>query len=75
MKNSGARIPKEKENHLFEFSVKSSVGTQKEKGTGLGLGLCKRIASRIGFEVGYEYSADGFNVFYLEKRIISVPKN
>lgn len=75
VKNTGTRIPKEKENHLFEFSVKSSVGTQKEKGTGLGLGLCKRIASRIGFDVGYEYSADGFNVFYLEKKINSMPEN
>ena len=69
VKNSGARMPKEKESHLFDFSVKSSLGTQKEKGTGLGLGLCKRIASRIGFEVGYEYSADGFNTFYLEKNL------
>jgi len=70
VKNSGARIPLEKERHLFDFSVKSSVGTQKEKGTGLGLGLCKRIASRIGFEVGYEYTVDGFNTFYLEKNRI-----
>ena len=69
VKNSGTRISKEKKDHLFDFTVKSSVGTHKEKGTGLGLGLCKRIASRIGFEVGYEYSKDGFNTFYLEKRI------
>jgi signal transduction histidine kinase len=69
VKNSGPRIPKEKVNHLFDFTVKSSVGTHQEKGTGLGLGLCKRIASRIGFEVGYNYSKDGFNTFYLEKRI------
>lgn len=75
VKTSGARIPKEKEGHLFDFSVKSSVGTQKEKGTGLGLGLCKRIATRIGFEVGYEYSADGFNIFYLEKNLVSDSKN
>jgi signal transduction histidine kinase len=65
VKNAGIKIPKE--DHLFDFNVKSTVGTQKEKGTGLGLGLCKRIATRIGFEVGYEYSPDGYHVFFLEK--------
>lgn len=67
VKNYGPRIPKEKANHLFDFTLKSSPGTQKEIGTGLGLGLCKRIAARIGFEVGHEYSSDGCNVFFLEK--------
>jgi signal transduction histidine kinase len=69
VKNSGTKIPKEKVNHLFDFTLKSSVGTQKEKGTGLGLGLCKKVASRIGFEVGYEWTSDEFNNFYLEKKI------
>ena len=67
VKNLGERISKEKQ--LFEFSVKSSAGTLKEKGTGLGLGLCKRIANRIGFDLGYEWSQNGYNVFFLEKRI------
>jgi two-component system, sensor histidine kinase and response regulator len=69
VKNLGERISKEKEKQLFEFSVKSSAGTLKEKGTGLGLGLCKRIANRIGFQLGYEWSQNGYNVFFLEKRI------
>ena len=69
VKNGGPRIPKEKANHLFDFTLKSSLGTQKEKGTGLGLGLCKKIASRIGFKVGYEWSADELNTFFLEKKI------
>ena len=69
VKNGGPIIPKEKVNHLFDFTLKSSLGTQKEKGTGLGLGLCKKIASRIGFKVGYEWSADELNTFFLEKKI------
>lgn len=68
VRNKGERIPLEKKDHLFDFTVKSTLGTRKERGTGLGLGLCKRIATRIGFEVGYEYTADGFNTFYLEKK-------
>ncbi|MBS4070273.1 MAG: HAMP domain-containing histidine kinase [Algoriphagus sp.] len=69
VKNPGKEISAEVQNQLFDFNVKSSMGTQKEKGTGLGLGLCKQIAKKIGFNVGYERSADGFNVFYLEKAL------
>jgi two-component system, sensor histidine kinase and response regulator len=69
VKSKGERVPKEKEGQLFDFNVTSSVGTLMEKGTGLGLGLCKRIANRIGYKVGYEWSKDGFNTFYLEKRV------
>lgn len=69
VKNPGKMISAEVQNQLFDFNVKSSMGTQKEKGTGLGLGLCKQIANKIGFKVGYERSEDGFNVFYLEKEL------
>lgn len=69
VKNPGKEIPVEVQSQLFDFAVKSSMGTQKEKGTGLGLGLCKQIADKIGFNVGYERSRDGFNVFYLEKAL------
>lgn len=69
VKNQGKVIATEVQSQLFDFNVKSSMGTQREKGTGLGLGLCKRIADKIGFKVGYERSADGFNVFYLEKEL------
>ena len=69
VKNPGKVIATEVQSQLFDFNVKSSIGTQREKGTGLGLGLCKRIADKIGFKVGYERSADGFNVFYLEKEL------
>lgn len=69
VKNPGKEISAEVQDQLFDFNVKSSLGTQKEKGTGLGLGLCKQIADKIGFTVGYDRSPDGFNVFYLEKAL------
>lgn len=67
VKNLGNELSEEVKNQLFDFAIKSTVGTQKEKGTGLGLGLCKKIADKIGFKVGYERSEQGLNVFYLEK--------
>lgn len=73
IKNLGAEIPKEIQNQLFDFNVKSVAGTQKEMGTGLGLSLCKRIADKIGMKLGYERTADGLNLFYLEKT--SIHKN
>jgi two-component system sensor histidine kinase/response regulator len=70
VKNPGAEIPKEIQSQLFDFNVKSALGTQRELGTGLGLSLCRRIADKIGFRLGYERTSDGLNLFYLEKNSI-----
>lgn len=68
VRNDGKFIPEEVSRNLFEFKVKSSVGTQKEKGTGLGLPLSKKIADRLGMELGFDGDPSRGNVFYLAKR-------
>jgi two-component system, sensor histidine kinase and response regulator len=68
--NPGPEIPQDIQNQLFDFNVKSALGTQKEMGTGLGLSLCRKIADKIGMNLGYERTADGLNLFYLERTLI-----
>ncbi|WP_297338117.1 HAMP domain-containing sensor histidine kinase [Algoriphagus sp.] len=63
--NSGVTIPKEIRKNLFEFQVKSSFGTKREKGTGLGLHLCKKIADSLGIHLGFDLSIKGENCFFL----------
>ncbi|MFC3417390.1 sensor histidine kinase [Algoriphagus hitonicola] len=63
--NSGISIPKEIRKNLFEFQVKSSFGTKREKGTGLGLHLCKKIADSLGIHLGFDLSTHGENRFFL----------
>ncbi len=71
IKNPGKLIPDEIQKQLFDFNVKSAVGTQMETGTGLGLSLCRRIADKIGVKLGNERTSDGMNLFYLEKSLVN----
>jgi two-component system, sensor histidine kinase and response regulator len=64
--NSGEVVPPQERSELFDLNVKSSFGTQQEKGTGIGLSLCRKIAERIAMKLGYEESEKGENVFFLE---------
>ncbi len=66
--NIGRSISKEIEEGLFEFKVKTSYGTQKEKGAGIGLPLCKKIADKLGFELGFEADGKDYNTFYLIRK-------
>lgn len=66
VKNFGSLIPEENRPHLFDFKVKSSYGTEKEPGTGLGLSLCKKIADQLEMRLGYRVGDLQENVFFLE---------
>ncbi|GMQ30243.1 HAMP domain-containing sensor histidine kinase [Algoriphagus confluentis] len=68
VKNEGQVIPEEVSHELFEFKVKSSRGTQLEKGTGLGLPLCKKIADKLEMTLGFESASSQANVFFLCKK-------
>jgi signal transduction histidine kinase len=67
--NYGKVIEKEDQLKLFNFVVKTSYGTKKEKGTGIGLPLCKRIADKIGFEIKYNSPEDNLNCFTLSMNL------
>lgn len=54
---------------LFKFKARSSYGTQREKGTGIGLPLCKRIADKIGYEISYQSSDSDLNCFILTAKL------
>ncbi len=53
--DNGTGIPKEKASKLFgEDILYSTEGTAKEKGTGLGLLLCKEIVEKLGGDIWAE---------------------
>lgn len=55
LKDSGTGIPEEKLKTIFQIgNTKSSKGTQGEKGTGLGLVLCKEFAEKNGGSLSIE---------------------
>ena len=69
VKNYGVVIPDVIVKELFEFKVKSTMGTNREKGTGIGLPLCKNIAEKLGMELGFESPRENQNLFFLQKEI------
>lgn len=69
VKNEGPIVPMNLRDGLFEFKVRTSYGTNKEKGTGMGLPLCKKIADKLEMKLGFVTQGDNLNVFYLERKI------
>lgn len=72
VRNPGKPITESERAFLFELKARKTEGTLREKGTGIGLSLCHKIASRNGWEIGYLYPEDGWNVFFLE---IDLPRS
>ncbi|MDA3943740.1 MAG: HAMP domain-containing sensor histidine kinase [Bacteroidetes bacterium] len=69
--DTGVGMPKEISDKLFEgFTRKSTMGTYGEKGTGLGLGIVKKIVEAHEFDINVESEPGKGSTF-----IISVPLN
>lgn len=66
VKNPGLEVSKEIQRTLFELGGNSSKGTRREPGTGIGLSLCKKIATKLNWEIGYMHSIKGENIFFIE---------
>jgi signal transduction histidine kinase len=69
IKNEGKPIPSAEVLKLFDFKVKTTYGTMREKGTGIGLPLCKKIADKLEMELEFSRTANGKNSYHLTKRL------
>jgi K+-sensing histidine kinase KdpD len=69
VKNEGKAIPPVEVLKLFDFKVKTTYGTMREKGTGIGLPLCKKIADKLEMTLEFSRTANGKNSFHLTKRL------
>ncbi|HEY1008455.1 MAG TPA: HAMP domain-containing sensor histidine kinase [Daejeonella sp.] len=68
VKDNGVGIPVEKQPLVFSTQIKSSVGTQSEKGIGLGLLLCKDFTELQNGKIWFESQEGTGSTFY-----VSVP--
>ena len=55
VKDTGVGIPEEDLNKLFRIDIKySNIGTDQERGTGMGLILCKEFVEKQGGKIWVE---------------------
>lgn len=52
--DNGNGIPEDKQGKIFSIKAEAAFGTNKEKGVGLGLVLCKEFIERQGGQIGFE---------------------
>nr|WP_121272825.1 HAMP domain-containing sensor histidine kinase [Pedobacter schmidteae] len=66
IKDDGIGIASERQAEIFSLNIASSYGTMNEKGTGLGLVLCKDFIVQQGGRIWFTSSVDTGTVFYVE---------
>ncbi len=64
VEDNGVGIPPQKLSSLFEFNSHSTSGTSSEKGTGLGLALCKEFIEKNGGSIWAESSEGHGSKFF-----------
>lgn len=66
--NPGEVLTEKTKRDLFSHMIDPGYGTQKEKGSGLGLSLSKEIAESIGMNLSYRYDK-GWHYFSLSRAL------
>ena len=69
VKDTGTGIVPEKQTKIFTLNIASSYGTELEKGTGLGLTLCKEFTERQGGSIRFECTLNIGTTFYVSMNI------
>lgn len=69
IKDNGIGISKERQGEIFSLNIASSYGTMNEKGTGLGLVLCKDFIVQQGGDIWFTSTADEGTTFYVKMRL------
>ena len=69
VKDTGTGIVPEKQTKIFTLNIASSYGTELEKGTGLGLTLCKEFTERQGGSIRFESKLNIGTSFYVSMNI------
>ncbi|HEY9195173.1 MAG TPA: HAMP domain-containing sensor histidine kinase [Mucilaginibacter sp.] len=65
VKDSGVGISDKYKESIFSLKMKSTYGTQNEKGAGLGLILCKEFTELQGGDIWFESAAGSGTTFYI----------
>lgn len=66
IKDNGIGISPERQSEIFSLNIASSYGTMNEKGTGLGLVLCREYIVQQGGHIWFSSTAAEGTVFYVE---------
>ncbi len=69
--DTGKGIPYEMQKDLFSLAIKSTFGTQNEKGVGLGLSLCKEFTELQNGTIRFESEPDKGTRFFIRFKLAS----
>lgn len=68
VKDDGIGISPERQTEIFSLNIASSYGTMNEKGTGLGLALCRDYITQQGGHIWFNSTTEEGTVFYVEMK-------
>ncbi|RYE28265.1 MAG: HAMP domain-containing histidine kinase [Sphingobacteriaceae bacterium] len=73
--DNGVGIPLDQQASIFSLKTNSTYGTKQEKGTGLGLVLCKEFAELQNGTIGFESNNGAGTTFYFKLKIANEQKS
>lgn len=73
--DNGVGIPEKYHNSIFSMKTDSTYGTNQEKGTGLGLVLCKEFAELQNGTIGFNSKEGEGATFFFKLKLLSHHKS